>query len=325
MTLTSRKLGIGGLVVSPQGLGCMGMSEFYGPGDETESVATIHRALDLGVTLPRHRRHVRALRQRGAGRTGHRRPAGRGGAGHQVRDRPRPRLRPTGRSGATRPTSRRPARRRSAGWVSTISTSTTSTAATPASPSRRRSGPWPSWWPRARCGTSGCPRRARHPPPGLRRAPHRRPPERVVAVEPRHRGRRGAPRPASSGSASWPTAHSGGDSSPARSPRPTTSPSGDFRAPPPRFSGENFDRNIELVDGVRSTGRRQGLHAGPAGPGLGPRPGRRRGAHPRHQAAHLPRGEHRPPSRSSLDRRRPGGHRGGVPRRRRLPATATPT
>jgi len=39
------------LVVSAQGLGCMGMSEFYGPGDEAESVATIHRALDLGVTL----------------------------------------------------------------------------------------------------------------------------------------------------------------------------------------------------------------------------------------------------------------------------------
>jgi aryl-alcohol dehydrogenase-like predicted oxidoreductase len=39
------------LVVSAQGLGCMGMSEFYGAGDEEESVATIHRALDLGVTL----------------------------------------------------------------------------------------------------------------------------------------------------------------------------------------------------------------------------------------------------------------------------------
>jgi len=33
------------------GLGCMGMSEFYGPADEGESVATIHRALDLGIDL----------------------------------------------------------------------------------------------------------------------------------------------------------------------------------------------------------------------------------------------------------------------------------
>jgi aryl-alcohol dehydrogenase-like predicted oxidoreductase len=39
------------LTVSAQGLGCMGMSEFYGERDEAESVATIHRALDLGVSL----------------------------------------------------------------------------------------------------------------------------------------------------------------------------------------------------------------------------------------------------------------------------------
>ena len=42
---------LGGLEVSAQGLGCMGMSQSYGSGDESESVATIHRALDLGVTL----------------------------------------------------------------------------------------------------------------------------------------------------------------------------------------------------------------------------------------------------------------------------------
>jgi aryl-alcohol dehydrogenase-like predicted oxidoreductase len=44
-------LGSQGLQVSRQGLGCMGMSDFYGPGDDGESVATIHRALDLGVTF----------------------------------------------------------------------------------------------------------------------------------------------------------------------------------------------------------------------------------------------------------------------------------
>jgi aryl-alcohol dehydrogenase-like predicted oxidoreductase len=44
-------LGSQGLQVSRQGLGCMGMSEFYGEADEAESVATIHRALEVGVTL----------------------------------------------------------------------------------------------------------------------------------------------------------------------------------------------------------------------------------------------------------------------------------
>ena len=44
-------LGSQGLETSRQGLGCMGMSEFYGDADENESIATIHRALELGVTL----------------------------------------------------------------------------------------------------------------------------------------------------------------------------------------------------------------------------------------------------------------------------------
>ncbi|MGB8651636.1 MAG: aldo/keto reductase [Mycobacteriales bacterium] len=50
MKQPTRTLG-DGLVVSTQGLGCMGMSEFYGDGDDAESRATIHRALDLGVTF----------------------------------------------------------------------------------------------------------------------------------------------------------------------------------------------------------------------------------------------------------------------------------
>ena len=44
-------LGRQGLTVARQGLGCMGMSEFYGPADDDESIATIHRALELGVTM----------------------------------------------------------------------------------------------------------------------------------------------------------------------------------------------------------------------------------------------------------------------------------
>ncbi|MFJ4098980.1 aldo/keto reductase [Amycolatopsis japonica] len=48
-TLPTRRLGT--LEVGAQGLGCMGMSEFYGQGDDAESIATIHRAIELGVTL----------------------------------------------------------------------------------------------------------------------------------------------------------------------------------------------------------------------------------------------------------------------------------
>ncbi len=51
MTLDMRKLGDQGLQVSEIGLGCMGMSQSYGRADETESFATLHRAIELGCTF----------------------------------------------------------------------------------------------------------------------------------------------------------------------------------------------------------------------------------------------------------------------------------
>lgn len=51
MALAKRKLGTRGLEVSEIGLGCMGMSQSYGPADEVESIATLHRAIELGCTF----------------------------------------------------------------------------------------------------------------------------------------------------------------------------------------------------------------------------------------------------------------------------------
>lgn len=51
MSLQMRKLGSQGLEVSAIGLGCMGMSQSYGPADERESIATLHRAIELGCTF----------------------------------------------------------------------------------------------------------------------------------------------------------------------------------------------------------------------------------------------------------------------------------
>jgi len=51
MELTKRKLGSQGLEVSAVGLGCMGMSQYYGPADEKESIATLHHGLEIGCNF----------------------------------------------------------------------------------------------------------------------------------------------------------------------------------------------------------------------------------------------------------------------------------
>ena len=241
--MQTRSLGRNGPEVSALGLGCMGMSEFYGARDDAESIATIHRALDLGVQLPRHRRHVRPVHQRGAGRPGDRAAgatrwssppssascATRRARGARHQRPPRVRAQRLRRQPAA-------ARRR---HTSTSTTSTGSTRGADRGDRRRdgRAGDAP-----ARCATSAC----RRPAPETIRARPRgasdhRAAERILAVDPRsgetaccrrvprarHRLRRLQP--------ARPRLPDRRDHA-----RPDDFAADDFRRNNPRFQGENF-------------------------------------------------------------------------------------
>ena len=90
----------------------------------------------------------------------------------------------------------------------------------------------------------------------------------------------------------------------------------DFRRRSPRFQGKNFERNLELVDRVRELAEAKGGDAWSARARLGTPPGRRRRAHPGHEAAPLPRGEHgRRGDRAVRGRARAHRRRGAARRR----------
>ena len=254
--MRSVPLGSQGLTVSRLGLGCMGMSEFYGRATTRESIATIHRALELGVTLldtadmygPFTNEELvgRAIADRRDDVV----------AGHEVRATSAAR---TARSSASAATpeyvseacdaSLQPAR------ASTTSTSTTSTASTRGRRSRRPSAPWPSSSPRARSATSACPRRRPRrsgaPTPCTRSPPSR----------PSTRSGRAIPRPRS-----CPTVRELGIGFVPYSPLGRGFLTGtlrtldglaedDFRHFQPRFQGDNLEANVAIVERIDALAR----------------------------------------------------------------------
>ena len=188
--MTTRLLGAAGPRVSALGLGCMGMSDFYGPADEAESIATIHAALDAGIMLldtgdyygMGHNELLIRDALRGRDREQPVLSVKFGLMRDARRQHRRERPAPARRSRTSSPT-------RFAGSAPTTSTSTGPAASSPTSRSRRRSARSPSSCRPATSATSASPRSAPKRPPRPRRAPDLRPADRVLAALARDRGR----------------------------------------------------------------------------------------------------------------------------------------
>ena len=314
VTNDKRSIGSHGLEATPLGLGCMGMSEFYGTADEGEAVRTIHRALELGVTLldtadmygpfTNEKLVGRAVREWSGERpliaTKFGNVRGENGEFLGIR----------GDADYVRKACEASLQRLG---VDT-STSTTSTASTRRRRSRRPSARWPSWCRRARSATSGSPRRAPRRSARRRGAPDRGAAVRVLAVGALGRG--GDPPDRARARPRLRRLLAARPRLPDRQDPLGRRPRGERRAPRqrfPRFQRENLEANLALVEQVEAVAQRHGADAGPGRPRVGALARRRRHRDPGHQARRAPGGE---PRRARARAHRRGPRRARRPRRR---------
>ena len=308
--MKQRRLGSQGLEVSAEGLGCMGMSQSYGPADEVESIATIHRALDLGVTfLDTADMYGPFTNERLVGRA----IAGR-------------------RDEVVLATKFGNERREDGSWIGVNGRPEYVRRCCDASLERlglehidlyyqhRVDTTVPveeTWGAMAELVAAGkvrCLGISEAAPATIRRAHATHP---ISAVQSEYSLFTRDPE-----AEVLPTCRELGIGFVPYSPLGRGVLSGavtsavqfaadDFRGRTPRFQGENLTRNLELVARLSVVARAKGVHPRPARPGMGAGPGRGPRPHPGHQAAALPRGE-RGRTLGRIDargRRRHRGHR----------------
>ena len=202
-------------------------------------------------------------------------PPRRGGARDEVRQRARPRTASClGINGGPSYVHAGAATPRCSGSASTTSTSTTSTASTRTTPIEETVGAMAEL---VAGGQGALPRAVRggagDDPPRARRAPDHRAADRVLAVDAATRRTRSSPtcRELGIGFVAYSPLGRGFLTGPHHD-RSTTSPRTTSAAASPRFQGENFEKNLELVERDRGDRRREGLHAGAARARLGAAP-----------------------------------------------------